>query len=95
MKLRFTPRAVRDLAEIADTIRTHDPSAALRVRAAILDTIDLVAGFPALGRAQDVPGVRKIVVRRFPYFVYYAVDEAAAEIAVLTIRHAARDEMSA
>lgn len=63
------------------------------MRAAILDTVDLVAGFPALGRAQDVAGVRKIVVRRFPYGVYYMVDEAAVEIAVLTIRHAARDEI--
>ena len=35
MKLRFTPRAVRDLAEIADYVREHSPQAALRVRAAI------------------------------------------------------------
>lgn len=93
MKLRFTPRAVRDLAEIADTIRIHNPSAALRVRAAILDAIDLVTSISSAWPCQDVAGVRKIVVRRFPHLVYYAVDEAAAEIAVLTIRHAARDEM--
>ena len=42
MKLCFTPRAVRDLAEIADHIREHSPQAALRVRAAILR---IAAGF--------------------------------------------------
>jgi plasmid stabilization system protein ParE len=33
MKLRFTPRAARDIAEIADYIREHSPQAALRVPA--------------------------------------------------------------
>jgi plasmid stabilization system protein ParE len=37
MKLRFTPRAARDLAEIADYIREYSPQAALHVRAAILE----------------------------------------------------------
>ena len=36
MKLRFTPRAAQDLAEIADYILEHSLQAALRVRAAIL-----------------------------------------------------------
>jgi len=39
MKLRFTPRAARDLAEIADHIREHSPQAALRVRAATLESL--------------------------------------------------------
>jgi plasmid stabilization system protein ParE len=30
MKLRFTPRAAQDLAEIADYILQHSPQAALR-----------------------------------------------------------------
>lgn len=36
MKLRFTPRAVQDLADIAGFIREQNPPAALRVRVAIL-----------------------------------------------------------
>ena len=35
MKLRFTTRATENLAEIADYIRVRNPTAALRVRAAI------------------------------------------------------------
>ena len=39
MKLRFTPRAAQDLADIADYILEHSPQAALRVRAAILESL--------------------------------------------------------
>jgi plasmid stabilization system protein ParE len=35
MKLRFTPRAVENIAVIADYIREHNPATSLRVRAAI------------------------------------------------------------
>jgi plasmid stabilization system protein ParE len=39
MRLRFSPRAVLDLSEIADYIRERDPAAALRVRTAILQSL--------------------------------------------------------
>jgi plasmid stabilization system protein ParE len=39
MKLRFTPRAAQDLASIAAYIRERNPPAALRVRAAILESL--------------------------------------------------------
>jgi plasmid stabilization system protein ParE len=66
MKLRFTPRAARDLAEIADYIREHSPEAALRVRAAILESLQSLALFPHIGRQQKVAAVRKLVTRRYP-----------------------------
>jgi plasmid stabilization system protein ParE len=50
MKLRFTPRAIRDLADVADYIREHNPNAALRVRAAILDSMQDLVLFPEVGR---------------------------------------------
>jgi len=38
MKLRFTLRAVENLADIADYIHARNPSAARRVRAVIYET---------------------------------------------------------
>jgi toxin ParE1/3/4 len=52
MKLRFTPRATRDLADIADYIHERNPTAALRVRAAILDSLQDLVLFPEIGRRQ-------------------------------------------
>jgi toxin ParE1/3/4 len=91
MKLRFTPRAARDLGEIADYIRERNPQAALRVRAAILESLQNLVLFPLVGRQQKVEGVRKLVTRRYPYLVYYTADEAAEEIIIITIQHAARE----
>jgi plasmid stabilization system protein ParE len=90
VKLRFTPRATRDLAEIAEYLRTRNPSAALAVRAAMLRSLQTLMRFPALGRPQNVGGVRKLVTLRYRYLVYYMVDEGADELVVLTIQHPAR-----
>jgi plasmid stabilization system protein ParE len=91
MKLRFTSRATVDLIEIADFIRERNPDASLRVRAAILDSLQNLVLFPESGRRQTTEGVRKIVTRRYRYLIYYTVDFAIEEIIVLTIQHPARE----
>ena len=91
MKLRFTPRATLDLISIADYVHEHSPQGALRVRAAILESLQNLVRFPSLGRPQTVEGVRKLVTRRYPYLVYYTVDEEAGEVVILTIQHPARE----
>ncbi len=85
MKLRFTPRATHDLAEVAEYLRTRHPSAALAVRGAILRSLQNLTIFPAIGRPQNVEGVRKLVTPKYRYLVYYMVDEGAEEVVVLTI----------
>ncbi len=90
MRLRFTPRATRDLAEIADYIHELSPNAALRVRATIIESLQDLVLFPELGRHQTAEGVRKLVVRRYSYLVYYTLDWSADEIVILTVQHSAR-----
>ena len=91
MKLRFTARAARDLSGIADYVREHSPEAALRVRAAIFESLQSLVLFPHIGRQQKVEGVRKLVTRRYPYLVYYTADDGAGEIVILAIQHPARE----
>jgi plasmid stabilization system protein ParE len=64
MKLRFTERAAQDLVDIADYVREHNPPAALRVRDAILESLQNLVLFPLIGRQQTVESVRKLVRRR-------------------------------
>lgn len=90
MKLRLTPRAARDLADIGDYLSERSPGAALRVRDAILQSLQNLSLFPELGRKQEEEGVRKMVTRRYSYRIYYMTDEAADEIIILAIRHPAR-----
>jgi toxin ParE1/3/4 len=91
MKLRYTPRATKDIADIAGYIRERNPAAAPRVRAAILDSLQILTMFPRSGRMQTLAGVRKLVTRKYPYLVSYTIDEAADEIVVITVQHPARE----
>jgi toxin ParE1/3/4 len=90
MKLRFTPRAIANLIEIADYIHEHNPAAARRVRGGIYKSLQTLILFPYVGRRQKTAGVRKFVTPRYRYLVYYAVDESAEEIVILNIKHPAR-----
>jgi addiction module RelE/StbE family toxin len=91
MKLRFTPRAVQDLADLADYIHARNPKPAQHVRAAILQSLQNLVLFPHVGRAQSVEGVRKLITRKYPYLVYYTVDEPGEEIVILSIQHPSRE----
>jgi plasmid stabilization system protein ParE len=90
MKLRFTPRAIANLAEIADYLRARNPAGAERVRAAIYDSLQNLILFPQMGRRQKTEGVRKLVTRKYAYLVYYMVDEVAGDIVILNVKHPAR-----
>lgn len=79
MKLRYSPRATADLEDIADYLRSKSPQGAKRVRAAILATLKIIARFPRMGRRQTVGNVRKLGVRKYPYLIYYRLDEAVEE----------------
>ena len=91
MKLRFTPRALDDIAEVADYLKARSPSAAINVRAAIYSSLGQLLLFPSLGRRQQTEGVRKLVTRRYSYLVYYTIDVANDEIIILNVKHPARD----
>ena len=93
MKLRFAPRATRDLADIAEYIRQHNPAAAQRIRGAILATLENLTRFPEMGHRQATPGVWKIVVRRYAYLVYYSLDPSSQTVVIIAIQHAARNRL--
>lgn len=90
MKLRFTPRAIANIAAIADYIREENPAAARRVRSYIYDSLQNLILFPHLGRRQKERGVRKFVTPRHAYVIYYTIDEAEREIVILSVRHPAQ-----
>jgi toxin ParE1/3/4 len=91
MKLRFTRRSVENLADIARYLNHRNPQAALRVQAAIEGSLQHLISFPRAGRSQTTEGVRKLVIRKYFYLVYYTLDEAADEIIVLSVKHPARE----
>jgi len=91
MIVRYTRRANSDLRNISNYLLRKSPAGARNVRAAILDAVRILAAYPFAGRRQTTQRVRKLVVRKYPYLIYYTVDEEADEIVILSIQHPARE----
>jgi toxin ParE1/3/4 len=90
MKLRFTRRAAQDLTDIGNHLQSRSPGGAANVRAAILDSLQILTEFPSAGRMQSVEGVRKLVTRKYSYLIYYEISPASDAIVVITIQHPSR-----
>ncbi|MBN8911828.1 MAG: type II toxin-antitoxin system RelE/ParE family toxin [Rhizobiales bacterium] len=90
-RIRFTQRAIDDLAEIRDYLIKRSAAGADNVRAHIAGTLDSLAYFPFIGRATDQSGVRVLPLTRYPYLIFYMVH--GSEIVVLHIRHGSRQPM--
>ena len=91
MKIRYRPAALGQLDNIFDYIAQHNQSAAQRVIARIKASIDRLATLSYSARVSAVPGIRELPVVRYPYIVFYSVDEATQEIWVLRIRHTSQN----
>lgn len=91
MKFRLTIRALADLDDINAHLSRRSPQGALNVKAAILATFETLKTLPRSGKLQTTPGVRKLGVTRYPYNVFYAVDDDTDEIVIFTIFHTSRE----
>ncbi len=89
--IRYLPRAVRQLDEIFIYIADRNPTAAGRVVGTIRRSIERLGDFPYSSRLSEVPGVRELPIVRYPYIVFYAVDDEAREIHILRVRHTSQD----
>ena len=95
MRARFSPRAARDLDEISGYIAADNPEAAERIRRIILNTGDLIAQHPELGRrirkaAARHRQIRWFLVPKFPnYLIFY--QPWRETIMVVRVLHAAQD----
>lgn len=88
MKLRYTPRARQDLADIHDYIAQDNPAAARRVIQIVREAAETLPQNPMMGRVGRVAETRELALLRFPFVLAYRVD--AEEVHVLSVIHTAR-----
>jgi plasmid stabilization system protein ParE len=70
-RLEFAPRYFRRLEDIRERIAAENPSAAIRMIERIRTAVTRLAGSPAVGRSDRVPGTRELVIprTRILYFI--------------------------
>jgi len=88
LKLRYTPRARSDIAEIHAYIAEHNPKAATKVVRRIREAAGGLVKHPGLGQKTYIAGTRSFPVTPYSYIVYFAVRNR--ELVILHIRHGAR-----
>jgi toxin ParE1/3/4 len=88
VNVRWSRRALADLARIADHIALDKPLAASEFATAVAQKVERLREFPLLGRTGVYQDTRELVVHK-NYLVTYRV--RADEVQVLQVWHVARN----
>lgn len=88
MKLRYRSAAQSDIAEIFAYLDEQSPQARKNVEACLRAALDLLLQFPFAGGATIRPGTRRLVVKPYPYAIFYRISDDA--VIVISVRHTAR-----
>ena len=88
LPLVLTPTARTEYAEAFDHYDAIRPGLAADFEAAADAAFALVAAHPRIGR-EVAPGLRRVVLRKFPYSVFYR--ESAAGVEIIRVFHTSRN----
>jgi addiction module RelE/StbE family toxin len=88
MNIVFAPRSLRDLEGIASYLIERSEPGARHVLAAIKTSIEALAFFPEIGPRIDESGHRRLPVHRYPYVIFYRIQDD--DLLILHIRHSSR-----
>ena len=91
-KVQFEPGAQIDYIGALEYYETeaNSPELADRFDAAIQKAASAISVAPRLWRITEGPDVRRYVIQRFPYVVYYRYELAAQLVIVYAIVHTSR-----
>jgi toxin ParE1/3/4 len=86
--VRYTRRALRELAAILDYIEAESPQGAQNVKRRLQAVAQVLVEHPRIGRVTNEEDVRRFVVSPYPYVIFYR--PMPSGIVIHSIRHAAR-----
>jgi plasmid stabilization system protein ParE len=90
MRVRYTPRAQRDLQAIFEFIDERSPRGGRAVKGAIVKSIRLLGAKPRIAPATDEPDVHERSVPRRSYKIYYRIE--SEEVWIIHIRDTRREQ---
>jgi plasmid stabilization system protein ParE len=90
MKVRWSETALAETEAIFSFIHERNRSAAASIVQRFEELAALLSEFPLAGHLTDETDVRAISVVRYPFVVFYTIDDGAAEVIILHVRHTAQ-----
>jgi toxin ParE1/3/4 len=88
MRIDWTARALRNLAEIREDIEIASPKGADTVGSRIAEAVETLEHSPHIGRLGRLLGTRELVVVGTPYIIPYRMRRERIEL--LAVLHGAR-----
>ena len=85
MNIRYSRRALSQLASVHEYLQQRNQSGAQNVTASVRATIDRLRDMPLLGKTTDEVGVHVIIEPEYLYRVFYNFD--GQEVLVIRILH--------
>jgi addiction module RelE/StbE family toxin len=80
MRIVWSPRALTHLTALRDYIAQDSPDSAAGVAGRILESVELLARHPEIGRAGRITGTRELIVPGTPYIVPYRLRRDRLEL---------------
>jgi toxin ParE1/3/4 len=88
----FHPDALLEYADATDYyLCAVSPTIAERFVAAVESAVRSIVADPSRWRIVEEPGIRRFVVRRFPYVIYYRWDAGGEFVTVFAVMHCSRE----
>ena len=88
MEIRYHSQGLTDFNEVVDYIAEYSPDKALLFVDEYQSSLELASANPRRGRALERQDIRSMEIRRFPYRVFYQIQDYG--IKVLSVSHTAR-----
>lgn len=88
MRVHFTPQALDDLESISAYYRAISPTIAKAIVTEIERRIGQLSWLPLIAPETDEPGIHELIVTRYPYKVYYRIEDD--RVVIMHIRDARR-----
>ena len=80
MRVRYTPRARDDLEAIIEYLANRNLQGARNIKRTLDATVDVIGSFPDCGRPAGEDNARVLPVGRYPYLIYWVVEDGEAWI---------------
>jgi addiction module RelE/StbE family toxin len=90
VKLRYTPRSLREIDRAISYISEQSPQGAENVARRFHGLLYLLTQHPFSGVSIGFRGTRRLFLKPYPYMVYYRVNQD--EIVILRFRHTSRKQ---